>query len=697
MSADSSFFRRTFILFLSLFSVYTSFGQVIPSAFFEEETTDSEKIECLKRMELGLFSESDSLHTLLDEGVVLAAENNEVMLENTLKLIQIQYSRKIPDEKIESLNRIQDIAQKQDWDSLHIAAEYLICRSLEDNGRMDEAQSKLLALLESDRFNIDDYPQMHGLFLEEIGILYQEKSDFKNALEMYQKSLAVNTKSNDKRRLVTSYINLGNIYLSLGERDSSKYYTEGAIRIAKEINKPFLEAHGYLNMAMFFGYNGSFDSCLVYGLLLEELSAKHGYSQYSLHSNDMIAACYVSLKNPKRALPYQLKAYELGNGDKEKSKLALNVGLCYIDLNEYDNAEKYYLKALANARSLNSNWEITNVLNHLGFLYLDQGDIGKAKTYCMQSEKALLKISDPFLIGETQRCLAQYYHKTNRNQKSNDFANGAISNITSFENLAKVYKLKALNHDALSEYDSASAAYKLYIVNQDSFQRQTDKELEQTILAKYSVEKAENQVKIAAMDKEVSDLNAEKQRRMKLFGFLLLGLSLLSIVIIVSRHKRFLAERDKTMQLEKEVAQGILDNSRSVLASQSELILNKNRLIDELKSNLTTLFNDVSVDTTGMNNFLDSKILTKEDWKKFKISFTVVYPTFIKRAGELYPNLTASELRLLCLQKLGMNTQESADMLGVLHDSVKRTTLRIFQKFNIDSSLSLLEVVEAIQ
>jgi tetratricopeptide (TPR) repeat protein len=702
MSQNTSVFRVTSALLLYVFSISNSFGQKIPSAFFEKGTTDSEKIACLKRINWDGASKTDSLDALLDEGIPLAAENNEPKLENKLKLKQIQFSNKTLDEKIASLIAIQEIAKKQDWDSIYLVSEHVICQSLKNNDKSDEALKRWLVLLEDERIKRGNFPYLQGSIFIEMASIYDVRGNYQEALAMYQASLKTATKSKNWIRIGNLYHGMGVLYSYLSQKDSSRKYIDKAIALAIEINEPGMLTRAYNSIARSFGMAGKYDSCLVYSLLLEKTAKKYRFTNYIFYSYDMIAACYMSLKNPKKALPYQLKAYEMVNSPEllnnstNKCYEALNVGLCYIELKEYDNAEKYYLEALAIGKNINTR-ERANVLMHLGFLYLDQGNLRKAKTYCSQLEEVLPKVTEPFLTGEIQRCLAQYNNETNQNQKSNVFANGAISNITSFENLAKVYQIKALNHEALSEYDSAIIAYRLYILNQDSFQRQSDKELEHTILAKYSVEKAENRAKIATMDKELSDLNTEKERRMKLFGFLLLGLSLVSILIIVSRHKKFLAERDKTMQLEKEAAQAVLDKSLSVLTSQSELILNKNRLINELKNNLTTLFNDVAVDASGMNTFLDTKILTKEDWNKFKISFAVVHPTFITRANELYPNLTASELRLLCLQKLGMNTQESADMLGVLHDSVKRTTLRIFQKFNIDSLLTLQEVVDGIQ
>ena len=66
-----------------------------------------------------------------------------------------------------------------------------------------------------------------------------------------------------------------------------------------------------------------------------------------------------------------------------------------------------------------------------------------------------------------------------------------------------------------------------------------------------------------------------------------------------------------------------------------------------------------------MNLLQNLKILTTEDWRKFRSLFEQYHPHFILNLVEHYPKLTGSELRLLVLIKIGFDTTEIANVLGI--------------------------------
>ena len=54
-----------------------------------------------------------------------------------------------------------------------------------------------------------------------------------------------------------------------------------------------------------------------------------------------------------------------------------------------------------------------------------------------------------------------------------------------------------------------------------------------------------------------------------------------------------------------------------------------------------------------------------------------------------FPNLTDSNLRIIFLQKLGLNNVETAQILGITTDAVKKAKQRLKKKYdNFDSVFS---------
>jgi DNA-binding CsgD family transcriptional regulator len=76
-------------------------------------------------------------------------------------------------------------------------------------------------------------------------------------------------------------------------------------------------------------------------------------------------------------------------------------------------------------------------------------------------------------------------------------------------------------------------------------------------------------------------------------------------------------------------------------------------------------------------------ILTDADWEKFKQYFNSVYPDFVLALKTKSPKLSSAELRLVMLAKMGLSTKESAAMLGISIDAVKKGRYRLRKKLNL--------------
>lgn len=83
---------------------------------------------------------------------------------------------------------------------------------------------------------------------------------------------------------------------------------------------------------------------------------------------------------------------------------------------------------------------------------------------------------------------------------------------------------------------------------------------------------------------------------------------------------------------------------------------------------------------TCMEQLLHSTILTEDDWVQFRHLFEKIYPNFIEEQKALFRNLTPTEIRILVLDKLDLNLQEMANMLGVSKNAIHQTRYRLKRK-----------------
>jgi hypothetical protein len=88
------------------------------------------------------------------------------------------------------------------------------------------------------------------------------------------------------------------------------------------------------------------------------------------------------------------------------------------------------------------------------------------------------------------------------------------------------------------------------------------------------------------------------------------------------------------------------------------------------------------------------KILTDEDWTKFKLYFDKAFPGMIFRLRHEFPTLTGSEQRLFLLIKLKNDSREMSDMLGISMESVRKNKYRLKKKLQLEEDQSLEEFIQ---
>lgn len=113
---------------------------------------------------------------------------------------------------------------------------------------------------------------------------------------------------------------------------------------------------------------------------------------------------------------------------------------------------------------------------------------------------------------------------------------------------------------------------------------------------------------------------------------------------------------------------------RLKLEEITQRLLEKSQLLEELETNKPATPPNIHPP------FHNIRLLTQEDWNSFQERFEQVYPGYIQKLAHTFDHLTPSEIRLILLMKLRLSTAESASMLGVLPESIKKTRHRLRKK-----------------
>lgn len=96
-----------------------------------------------------------------------------------------------------------------------------------------------------------------------------------------------------------------------------------------------------------------------------------------------------------------------------------------------------------------------------------------------------------------------------------------------------------------------------------------------------------------------------------------------------------------------------------------------------------TTNNQKELEAVQDDKFQNLKILTTDDWRTFRKLFEQRYPEFFDNLIAAFPKLSAAEIRLLTLFKIGFDANEMANILGISSSSVYKSRYRLRKKLGL--------------
>ncbi|MBI9036294.1 MAG: hypothetical protein JEZ03_17675, partial [Bacteroidales bacterium] len=351
---------------------------------------------------------------------------------------------------------------------------------------------------------------------------------------------------------------------------------------------------------------------------------------------------------------YSLKKYmqtDLITGqDPNISALYANLGgLDHIRKN-YDSALYNYLNGLQYCEK--SGYTSAGIHLNIGYTYLSK----------QLFDSALFYISKGLLIGDS---------------------------LNFIEIKSNAYHFLAQYYDSVKQYDRS----KLY--------------LEKHMILKDSVYGAGIQERIWAIQLDYEQKQykheLEVQRLISIFVILLVILSTGFILLFVNR-QRVKHRKDNEIAVQRaELAMVRLENidlelkqKNQRLVEYTNILKKKNDLIEKFRSEIDTLFKpDDPINFTERKKvLLQMKILTVNDWDKFKELFEEVNKGFLSRLDREFPLLSEGDKRQFLLIKLGFDKKTTAEMIGISVDSAKRARQRLTKKLKLPDASELNDFIE---
>lgn len=452
--------------------------------------------------------------------------------------------------------------------------------------RLDAAQDYLLEARDISRGS--GHNKLYADILERLCNLYEVLGEYETAKRLAVEMIPIRINSNDKSKIPSSYLILGNILQLTGKYDSAILYFNEALSLYEHNHNANGKAKVFNNIGNVHYYLGSYDTAIQYYLKSLQIKVELNDTVAQSKTLNNIAAIYYQTGNLPKALQYYRKCMSLLYSMGHEPHLAIgygNIGLVFYDMKEYDSAMQYYSKALALYRKHKIAKGIAATLTNIGLLKCDLHQYREALSDFISALALNREIRDESETALTMQHLAGAYLAIDRSDQALRYALQSLE-ICRKDGLKKqqmeVHHLLARIYSEKEQYKQALIHLNAFINIKDSVFSNAQREELNRIVEKYELERSEKQINLLKTEKKNIELELFK-RDIVVYGiaviFLLVAIiaSLLFNRFRIKRNQLQMSTEIKMNEAEQRLVQSKLNPHAisNVLRTIEKLILNQ--------------------------------------------------------------------------------------------------------------------------
>ena len=374
----------------------------------------------------------------------------------------------------------------------------------------------------------------------------------------------------------------------------------------------------------------------------------------------------------------------------EYNSILFSLGCNYLISDDYQQAQYYLEESRKVAIQNNDELQYAKATGELGLLHRKLGDLKLAKKLLKED----IEISDK--IQEGRNSMYARIHLGTLLIETKELENASLELHKALDYAQSKEYLKGYEYDIYKLL--LQIAQQLNNTQEEiSIRRHLD-ELSSLISDTESEDKV-NQLKWQAQNEQIkwqlssSSSKLSKAKNTMWYATLsFIGILGIFIYLYISNRKKSkiqvheLDEMIAAFQREKSEAETHLNQTTQSLSSYQQYLEEKNIQIKQLQKELknlkkANLSTSLQKQKTGIEDLLNSHLMTDENWGNFKNSFIAEKDIVYNAIKDQLPDLTESNLRMVMLHVLGLNNTQIANTLGITNEAVKKSKQRMRKKY----------------
>jgi len=272
--------------------------------------------------------------------------------------------------------------------------------------------------------------QATGAIMGSLGNAYGNLNDYRRAISYYEQALEIAEEIGDKQGQGHQLVSLGIVYDRINDYRKAIEYQGQALAIAEEIGDKRGKGNCLGNMGVAYNNLGDFGKaidCYEQALVIAKEIGDKNSEGYLLGS---LGTSYGNMGDYHKAIKYHEQALVLADkiGDERgKGNCLGNLGVAYNYLGDYRKAIGYQEQALAIAEEIGNRHAKGDALGSLGITYNELGDQRKAIDYHEQALAIAREDGDKHVQGICLGNLGIVYYSLGYYRKTIDYLEQALA------------------------------------------------------------------------------------------------------------------------------------------------------------------------------------------------------------------------------------------------------------------------------
>ncbi len=393
-----------------------------------------------------------------------------------------------------------------------------------------------------------------------IGLIYSDQGNYPEALKNIYASLKIKEKIGDKRGMASAFYNLGLIYIGQGNFPEAIKNNIASLRLKEELGDKMGIAAAYNNIGSIYDRQNNYPEAMKNHLLSLKLREEIGDKKGMGYSYNNIGYIFAKQNNYSAALNNHLTALKIRKEIGDNKGMAdsyTNIGETYMGLKNYPEAKQFFMDGLSLSKKIGAKEIIKK--DYEGLARLDSITGNWEEAY--QSTRLFTLYRDSLLNEDNSKKIVQtqLQYEFTKKEDSLNYRQALTNEQLKQQSLLNLQQQQAL---LIKE--------KMYSL-MASEKKLQDLEIEKNqavyAIQKGEVDKKQGQVLILNKEKALQALQLKKQKQLKNYLFLVLGLfGILSFFI----YKNYSARQKLKLQtLRNKIASDLHDDVGSTLSSIS--------------------------------------------------------------------------------------------------------------------------------